>query len=121
MSDLKEVKNGYRPIIADQEIAALFNPAGLPMSVHAAAERLNQFVAKVAELEAEKADLMEICKDAIDEVVDWSSYASEYFQEKYDLRGSLRDLRKRLGKYHRDLETAMSKEAIRQAIKEGGE
>ena len=34
-------------------------------------------------------ELLEALKEAVCEIVDWGSYASEYFQNKHDLKGAI--------------------------------
>ena len=44
-------------------------------------------------------ELVEALRDAIDEVENWGAYASEYFQEKHDLSGTVAKLRAILAKH----------------------
>lgn len=58
--------------------------------------------AEVAKLQLEKAKLIGLCKDTINEVVDWAGYAPVYFQYKHGLAETLRNLRSRLSDFHRE-------------------
>lgn len=51
---------------------------------------------ETATVEADNARLQEALAEAIEEIEDWGSYASEYFQEKHDLKGRVNKLRKEL-------------------------
>ena len=48
--------------------------------------------AQQAELDRQRAELMEALKDAREMVSDWAGYASPYFQEKHDIDGDLKKL-----------------------------
>ena len=43
----------------------------------------------IAALEADNARLREALREALDDVADWGSYASPYFQAKHDLQGDI--------------------------------
>ena len=47
---------------------------------------------KLAEAEAREERLREALRDAIECVVDWSGYASDYFKDKHNLSGDLEHL-----------------------------
>ena len=45
------------------------------------------------ELERENMKLRQALNEAAQEIADWGSYASEYFQEKHDLAGTVERFR----------------------------
>ena len=47
---------------------------------------------RIAELERQQAVLVEALEEARDEVVGWAAYASEYFQQKHNLKGYVEKL-----------------------------
>lgn len=44
---------------------------------------------RIAELERTNAQLLEALKEAVEDIEAWAGYASDYFQEKHDLQGTL--------------------------------
>ncbi len=52
----------------------------------------NANYARIAELERQQAVLVEALEEARDEVVGWAAYASEYFQQKHNLKGYVEKL-----------------------------
>ena len=68
---------------------------GDPALYAEAADRIEQHHAELAELRA-------ALVDARDDVADWAAYASEYFQEKWNLAGDLARIDAVLSKYRQD-------------------
>lgn len=93
--------NAMRPLLPDpelpQDLAFLCHVInGQQESLNAA---LKSSVEEAGELERTKLqnnELRSALADAILEVKDWASYAGEYFQEKWDLQGTLERLQARL-------------------------
>ena len=54
---------------------------------------------KIAELDSDKAELVNRLEEAIDDIDSWASYAGDYFQDKHDLKGCLEDHRNVLAKH----------------------
>ena len=66
--------------------------AALTDADNARAELARETTARV-NAEAREERLREALRDAIECVVDWSCYASDYFKDKHDLSGDLERLR----------------------------
>jgi hypothetical protein len=60
---------------------ALGNPPGAPLFINAAAE--------LRRLHAVNAELLQTLKDATDAIEHWGTYASDYFQKKWDLQSDI--------------------------------
>ena len=50
---------------------------------------VEMLVGHIAALESDNARLREALREALDDVADWGSYASPYFQAKHDLQGDI--------------------------------
>lgn len=57
-------------------------------------------VGKTLQAEMQKSqELLEALKEAADEIQDWGLYASEYFQNKHDLKGAINKARAAIAKH----------------------
>lgn len=74
-------------IIYDNDIPRIERFAALAYSAGAAAER--------QKLDKERQQYADWFDEAAADIYDWGGYASEYFQEKYDLEANVQDFKNR--------------------------
>ena len=91
----KHGSHAFPPLLyaASERIYALSAHVALLKASLAQAEREAEKPARVAELTAEVERLHNLLGDAADEIQNWGSYASEYFQEKHDLAGCVAEFK----------------------------
>ncbi len=64
----------------------------------ASSEMRNKAAAELCRLYAVNADLLQALKDATDAIEHWGSYASDYFQQKWDLQSDINAARAAIAK-----------------------
>lgn len=57
-------------------------------------ERKDWLIEELKEKENEIEKLKDLLRDASNQIAEWGSYADKYYQEKWDLEGTLKKFRK---------------------------
>ena len=73
-------------------------------------EMTNTLGAKVERLQADQTILLATAQDALECLIDWASYADEYFLVKHDFKGDVQRISSVTDRFRRNLQTGDSNE-----------